>query len=278
MKNISTRELQLLELEIAKEIKRVCDKNNIDYFIVDGTLLGAVRHKGFIPWDDDMDIGMTTENYNKFIKIAPEALDSRFFLQNNETDPFCCYMYSKVIMKGTHFYEKVTEHINMCNGIFVDIFPYDLACASKLHMKKMSILGRISLLKHGYNFNAITKKIYVKLLNNIMKNLPVNVSVIDKKLNKYVKSISIEKANKYTYYVERDGQFRGKFVYDKSYFNQFLELQFEDTTFKAPANYHECLCTTYGNYMELPSEEEREKGHFVSKIELDDKYESYFKQ
>lgn len=277
MKNISTRELQLLELEIAKEIKRVCDKNNIEYFIIGGTLLGAVRHKGFIPWDDDMDIGMTTENYNKFIKIAPEALDSRFFLQNNETDPFCYYMYSKVIMKGTHFYEKVTEHINMCNGIFVDIFAYDLACTSKLHMKKLSILGRISLLKHGYNFNAITKKIYVKLLNNIMKNLPVNVGVIDKKLNKYVKSISIEKANKYTYYVERDGQFKGKFVYDKSYFNQFLELQFEDTTFKAPANYHEYLCTTYGNYMELPSEEEREKGHFVSKIELDDKYESYFK-
>ena len=75
------KELQLLELEIAKEIKRICDENNIDYFIIGGTLLGAVRHRGFIPWDDDIDIGMTVENYERFINVAPSKLDCRLFLQ-----------------------------------------------------------------------------------------------------------------------------------------------------------------------------------------------------
>ncbi|KDE71244.1 hypothetical protein FUSO7_10000, partial [Fusobacterium necrophorum BFTR-2] len=97
------REVQLIELEILIEVDRICKKYEIEYFLDFGTLLGAIRHEGFIPWDDDIDIGMTRDNYEKFMKIAPSKLKKEYFLQNIDSEEQCPYLYSRLRKKNTVF-------------------------------------------------------------------------------------------------------------------------------------------------------------------------------
>ena len=117
--------LHQIHLEILNEIKKICDKNNLTYFLVGGTLLGAVRHAGFIPWDDDIDIGMPRSDYDKFIKIAQESLDANYFLDCFETNKDYYLPFAKVKKNNTIFDEKVSHHLNNHKGIYVDIFPFE---------------------------------------------------------------------------------------------------------------------------------------------------------
>lgn len=279
MQQLELRKLQMLELEIAKEIKRVCEENKIDYFIDGGTLLGAVRHKGFIPWDDDMDIGMTTTNYKKFLQIAVNKLDSRFFLQSSETDASCAYVFSKVRLNRTHIHEKVTDGHIQNDGIFVDIFPFDeitqKMANSKYHMNKLHVFGKMKMLKGGYDLNSITNNKFSRMVNVLLAKFPVKKETLDRLIDREINVKAVQDTK--DFYVERDGMFRGKFVFPKVWFNEFIDLPFEDTYFKVPIEYDLVLKQAYGDYMKLPPEEERLKGHSVLGIELDYDYETYFK-
>ena len=121
------RKVQLTQLEIAKEIRRVCDENNIRYFLACGTFLGAVRHQGFIPWDDDMDIGMLRSDYEKFCRIAPQKLKPEDCLQTWYTDPNYSLPFGKVLKRNTPYLESKKTRKLKENGFYVDIFPYDYA-------------------------------------------------------------------------------------------------------------------------------------------------------
>ena len=125
MDDVTLRKVQLVQLEIAKEIKAICERNNIEFFLESGTLLGAVRHGGFIPWDDDLDLGMTRSNYNKFIECASKELDNKYFLQTVDTDENYPLAFCKIRKNNTIYMEKAHEHTSFHNGIFVDVFPYD---------------------------------------------------------------------------------------------------------------------------------------------------------
>lgn len=279
MQQLELRKLQMLELEIAKEIKRVCEENKIDYFIDGGTLLGAVRHKGFIPWDDDMDIGMTADNYDRFLRIAASKLDDRFFLQSSETDNSCAYVFSKVRLNSTHIHEKVTDGRIKNDGIFVDIFPFDeitqKMASSKYYMNKLHILGKMKMLRGGYDLNSITNNKFSKIANVLLAKFPIKKEILGRLIDKEINVKTSDETK--DYYVERDGMFKGKFVFPKVWFNRYIDLLFEDTYFKAPIEYDLILKHAYGDYMQLPPEEERLKGHSVLGIELDYDYESYFK-
>ena len=118
--------LQNTILMIADEIKRICEKHEIKYYIVAGTLLGAVRHQGFIPWDDDLDIIMTRLDFERFIQICQIELDSsKFYLQCGGNEEYYAFEFAKIQLKGTKIIEDFNWNVPIQNGIFVDIFPLD---------------------------------------------------------------------------------------------------------------------------------------------------------
>ena len=123
--NGSIKDVQIVCLEILKEIDRICKQNGILYWMEGGSMLGAVRHHGFIPWDDDLDIAMFRDDYNRFLEIASKELKENYFLQTHQTDPEYPLFYAKVRKNNTFIDERSYQDLNIHKGIFVDIFPVD---------------------------------------------------------------------------------------------------------------------------------------------------------
>jgi len=277
---VELRQIQMLELEIAKEFKRICEQNNIPYFLIGGTLLGAVRHKGFIPWDDDMDVGLMLEDYNRFIDCAKTQLDPRFLLQTwNDGDDYG-YVYAKLKMKDTLAVETICTDLNMDKGVWLDIFPYgtyneEIACSKKYGIQ-LKVLSRFLLIKKGYQLNKITKNSLSRLINGILKFGSFFVS--RKYLQKKLENLLINKTNLRGEWVYQwDGTYTGRFVFPKQIFSELEEMQFEDEIFFVPKGYKRYLEIAYGDYMKLPPVEERGIGHSMEQVILNKPYEEYFK-
>ena len=125
IKGAELRRLQLIELDMLKEFDRVCRKHGIKYTMDGGTMLGAVRHKGFIPWDDDTDVAMLRAEYEKFKRVAGELDPSVCWFQDHDTDPEYRWGYGKLRRTGTEYVRVGQEHLKCRTGVFVDVFPFD---------------------------------------------------------------------------------------------------------------------------------------------------------
>src|SRR5690554_5979187 len=125
MNNLQLAKVHKVQLEIANEVKRICEKNNIKYFMIAGTLLGAVRHRGFIPWDDDLDIGMLRNDYKRFIELAAKELNDTYYLETWYTSSGYGMPFAKIRKNDTRYIEKSSKDVKCHPGIFIDIFPFD---------------------------------------------------------------------------------------------------------------------------------------------------------
>lgn len=249
--------LQNTQIEILKEIVRICEKHQLRYFLIYGTLLGAIRHNGFIPWDDDLDIGMPREDYEKFKEIAKEELSDSYFLQNMETQKDYWLMFSKVRKNNTIFEEEAVKNMPdyIHKGIFVDIFPYDYVG------KKEGALVYIQFVLS----KAIIETLYYKA--GVYKKSSLRYPILDfvlclfskKTLGKMqTKIATLQKRKNAKYFADFNApRSYEKAIYPIDGFLPSLDHEFAGETFQVPNAYDAYLQKVYGNYMQLPKEEDR---------------------
>ena len=262
------RKVQLVQLEIAKEIKRVCKENNIRYFLTAGTLLGAVRHKGFIPWDDDLDIGMLQEDYDKFCQIAQKVLSNKYQFVNWQIDPYYALPIGKVCKKGTIFQEGKSYKGNT-NGIYVDIIVYHNAPLNpktrQYLIDRLNILERLILMKNHYRPWIENNKINWK---KRLMYLPIQLcSCFFTRENLINKHIALQSQPKTDSLYGSLGP-RHVTILPRRWFENTHEITFEDTEFAVCDEVKQYLCAVYGDYMQLPPKNERENRHQILQLDF----------
>lgn len=252
---IDMTDLQKEILSIFKEVKKICDKYNLRYFAICGTCIGAVRHHGFIPWDDDLDIGMPDVDYKKFYEIAQRELPSNlkvFYTFEKKHNP-CLFM--KVHDINTTFielHEKI--HPDSYKGVFVDIFPIS-GVPSQKHDKKC-YLRKVDWI---IRLNDRRRQTFKSLVSNRSKVtwLFAHLFPVNFWSNKWRK---ITCAYHFDETQEVGILTNIKKVYDKKCFETCDSCQFENIEIRCPGDWDKYLSKEYGNYMELPPADEQ-KAH-----------------
>lgn len=263
------RRVQLAQLEIAKEIKRVCDENDIRYFLSFGTMLGAVRHQGFIPWDDDMDLGMMRSEYERFLQIAPEKLKPEYVLQTWYTDENVSIPFAKVRKRGTVYIESKGGNLKE-NGFFVDIFPFDFqpateeACAAL--NRKLKTIFRTKLMKSRYTPWRDGDKInWKKRAGYLLFQVRALFTTQEKLAREFDALASSVPENDILFWQE--GISRMKKI-KRQWCEELAEYTFEGETFTGPKDYDALLTAIYGDYMQLPPEDQRENRHQIEAVDF----------
>ncbi len=261
------KKLQRIELEMLLEVDRICRKHNIQYSLDGGTLLGAVRHKGFIPWDDDIDVIMLRKEYAKFRRVCKKELDTaRFFLQDYKSDPYYRWGWAKIRRENTEHVRLGQEFLKQKTGIFIDIFVAD-------NVPDRFLLRRL----HHFLCFFIRKVLYAPL--GVRQAGKRRERAVYRILSRIPRDSAFALRNRLAWACNRkDTELISHYTleYPKSCryglprrcFEEFIELEFEGYRFQAFKDYEVYLRGHYGDYRKLPPVEERVPHSKISKIDM----------
>lgn len=254
---------------LLKEFDRVCRELSIPYILFAGTLLGAVRHKGFIPWDDDLDVLMLREDYERFLKEADGILDQdKFFLQREFSENWPMF-FSKLRLNNTTCLEKYhPRNPNHHQGVYMDIFPCDHAADSVFGQRIQFLASKVviakSLDKRGYETDSVKKRMFIRAC----RLLPIKpfLSIVIRGGNKNGEALHSFLGGASSF---------SKNIYPRHCFTQKIEMPFENGVFYVPKDYDGLLRILYNDYMRIPPEEERAVKQHAILIDLNHSYEEY---
>lgn len=257
MKELSLNELRIKQMSMLKDVDSYCSANGLTYFLTYGTLIGAIRHSGYIPWDDDIDILMPRPDYEKFIRNY-KMKDS--FVVSNVTDPNYQYLFAKVSDNQTILVEDTSKKTDL--GVYIDVFPLDgmpdsIEEGQKQIMKKKKWLNfyNVKRLKLYSTYRAKYKNIVLLFLKICL--LPIPFKYVEKKLYQIMTRYSYEHSNNVVEMIFANPTR----IVSKELFSKAIKWKFEDTEFNVPIGYDKYLTSIYGDYMKLPKEENRITHH-----------------
>ena len=268
----SVRGVQDKILEVMKYIDAICRKHGIEYYIMGGTALGAIRHGGFIPWDDDLDIFMTPAEYEKFKAAMAADGNKKFVLQEWRTVNQHLE-YAKVRMNGTTFIEQAFRNrTDLHQGIYVDIMMLPKVPESTLIQKLVYIESKFVTLYGLSQRNRIPKSTIEAILLKIMKILPTQLMArcCYRHIYKYE---DMQEGFKWCYWIT-PAKFRSG-LFDKHFFEEPVDIPFEDTVLYGSKHIKEYLTYRYGNYMKLPSKEQQQAAVHAMIFDTEKDYTEY---
>ena len=263
--------IQDVEHEILQQIAAICERHGLCYFAIGGTALGAVRHKGFIPWDDDIDIGMPRKDYEEFLRIAAAELPENYYIQHYSTEPKSPFYFTKVRKKNTLFVEYFLKDSSIRQGIFVDIFPFDNVPEGEwrknLHFRFCRTVYQLYLCKSlttvfssRFQQKDNRKGMVRKVIHFFL--LPVPKKWLFRLLDRSVQMYNDRPSTEISHIVRR--RLRVKL----SDLHPVCMLPFDEYEIPVPKNYDAYLRAQFGSYEELPPENKR-YGHLPYRVEFE---------
>lgn len=254
---VDLKKIQSEQVKILKAFDQICRDNGLQYSIEGGTLMGAYKFKGFVPWDDDIDVVMPRADYERFLKIASNIRNG-FSVHTYKNDRLHILNYCKYRMDGTVYKERINQHLNMNHGLFIDIFPLDEVNLNtyQKQVRIINILFRIRWYKLGYRKKNLLYSVVFSLLPNRLL-----VSVMDK----IIKSQN-GKNNKHLYEIcNANPKFK---PIPKEWFDDLVDIEYEGILVKAVSKYQEYLNARFSNLNSLPPENERVPSHQIVEVKL----------
>lgn len=260
------RELQLCELQLVKAVLSICERHQLTVFMMGGTFLGAVRHKGFIPWDDDVDLGMSREDYETFLRVAPQELPQGYILRHFAKDPDMPYYPAQVVDPSFEILDTSAQ-IAKTRSAWIDLFPLDgmpkgkMGCFfHKYRLLYLRMMLKFSQFSQVVAVNLAHRPLHERILIAVGKHLHLEsrldtnkrMHLIDRCLKKY----PYETASQVVNFM---GAYKFREMFPKKIYDSLSEYPFEDLQLLAPSDYDTVLRQMYGDYMTPPPQNEQNK-------------------